>query len=172
MTEINQSEATIITFKLIKNPDGKTNADMHHISRAVHAALEYYRIGTAKGVNANPDEIEVGKGIIQCSMLPFALECALKGLLQALGKTFPRTHDLLSLFDKLPTENQEKIQTNWTAWGIFQETQKETFRDFIETHREDFVNWRYLEVNQLENKYMPWFSAIAAVNAVTKAVNE
>ena len=171
MTEINQSEATVIPFKLIKDPDGKTYADMHHISRAVHAALEYYRIGTETGVNATPNEIEMGKGIIQCSMLPFALECALKGLLQALGKTFPRTHNLLSLFDKLPTEKQEKIQTNWTGY-LFPETPQTTFRDFIEPHRADFVNWRYLQGYQLENEYMPWFAAIAVVNAVTKAVNE
>ena len=73
MTEINSSEDTVIPFKLIKDSNGKTNADMHHISRSVHAALEYYRIGTETGVNANRDEIEMGKGIIQCSMFNVSL---------------------------------------------------------------------------------------------------
>ena len=172
MTEINPSEGAAIPFALIVDPNGRTNADMHHISRSVHSALEYYRIGTEIGVNANPDEIEMGKGIIQCSMLAFALECALKGLFQALGEPFPGKHDLLSLFDKLPIEEQEKIQANWTEWTLFPETQETTFRGFVEAYRGDFVQWRYLEGMRLENKYMSWFAATEAVNAITRAVNE
>ena len=172
MAESNPPEETVIPFRLIEDPNGKTNADMHHISRSVHAALEYYRVGTETAVNAGPDEIELGKGIIQCSMLAFALECALKGLLQALGQPFPGKHDLLLLFDKLPAEKREEIQAIWTEWTLNPEIQETTFRDFVEAHRNDFVEWRYLEGTRLENRYISWFAATGAVNAVTRAVKD
>ena len=168
MNEINPSEETVIPFNIME--DG--NADMHHISRAAHAALEYYRIGTKENVNATPEEIEMGMGIIQSSMLPFALECALKGLLQALRISFPFTHDLLCLFNKLPTEKQDEIQTNWTLWTLSPETQKTTFRDFIEMHKDDFAKWRYLEGKRLESCYMPWFVATEAVHATTRGESQ
>lgn len=172
MAEINPLEETVIPFRLIDALNGKTNADMHHISRSVHAALEYYRVGTERAVNASPDEIAMGKGIIQCSMLAFALECALKGLLQALRKPFPGKHDLLLLFNELPIEKQEAIQAKWTEWTLTPEMRETTFRGFVEAHRADFVEWRYLECTRLENQYFWWFAATEAVNAVTRAVNE
>ena len=172
MTDIDPSEGSVIPFRLIQDRNGKTYADMHHISRSVHAALEFYRIGTEAGVNATQDEIEMGKGIIQCSMLAFALECGLKGVLQAMGVPFPQKHNLLSLFDRLPVERQEEIQANWANWTLIPETQETTFRSFIEAHRMDFLEWRYLEGRRLECRYMPWFAATEAVNAVTRAVNE
>ena len=81
MTELKELEETLIPFEIMD--DGR--ADMNQISRSVHAALEYYRVGDEGGVNATTDEIALGKGIIQCSMQPFALECAIKGLLQSAG---------------------------------------------------------------------------------------
>ena len=172
MTDIDPSEGAVIPFRLIQDPNGKTNADMHHISHSVHAALEYYRTGTETAVNATPDEIEMGKGIIQCSMLAFALECGLKGVLQAMGVAFPGKHDLLALFDMLPVDKQEEIQANWANWTLIPETQETTFRSFIAAHTKDFVEWRYLESRRLECRYMPWFAATDAVNAVTRAGNE
>ena len=171
MPKINRPDETVISFRLIEGPNRKTNADMHHISRSVHAALEYYRVGTETAVNASPDEIEMGKGIIQCSMLAFALECALRGLFQALGKPFPGKHGLLALFDNLPKEHREEIQANWTEWTLTPEIQHTTFRGFVEAHRKDLVEWRYLEGTRLENRYMSWFAATEAVNAVARAVN-
>jgi hypothetical protein len=163
LTELKELEETLIPFEIMD--DGR--ADMNQISRSVHAALEYYRVGDEGGVNATTDEIALGKGIIQCSMQPFALECAIKGLLQALESSFPTKHNLSILLNKLPPENQEEIQTNWAKWNLAEETQKMTFRKFVEEHKNDFVQWRYLAGQRLESTYLTWFAAIEAVNMTT-----
>ena len=162
----NQSNTANIPIQVNVMADG--NIDMHHLSRAVLGALEYYRIGEQRGVDATPDEVEVGKAVINSAMQAFGLECALKGLHQALGMNFPKTHDLVNLFDGLPAANQAEIQARWAEWDLTPEPQAMTFRKFVEEHAGDFVAWRYLEGNRLENAPLGMLAAIMAVNAVTR----
>ena len=115
------------------------NIDMHHLSRAVLGALEYYRIGDQRGVDASPDEVEVGKAVINSAMQAFGLECALKGLHQALGINFPRSHDLTDLYDNLPVAKQAEIEANWAEWDLMPEPAAMTFREFVAGHHRDFV---------------------------------
>ncbi len=162
----NQSNTGNTPIQVNVMADG--NIDMHHLSRAVLGALEYYRIGDQRGVDATPDEVEVGKAVINSAMQAFGLECALKGLHQALGMNFPRTHDLVDLYDNLPPANQAAIQARWAEWDLMLEPQAMTFRKFAEDHESDFVAWRYLEGNRLQNAPFGMFAAIMAVNGVTR----
>ena len=146
---------------------------MHQISRVLHAVLECFRVGEIKGVQATDDEIELGKAIIYCSMQPFALECALKGLCQQLGIKFPKGregHDLSVLFNILPLKHQEEIQENWNMWTLAGEMRGVTFEDHVKAHKDDFVQWRYLESTKLESSYLPWFAAIEAVHATRRGL--
>ena len=168
MDDRNNFANTHITIKMLS--DG--NIDMHYLSRAVWAALEYYRTGDGRIVAATVDEIETGKAVINCSMQAFGLECALKGVYQAIGKCFAKKHDLSILFEGLPSECQQAIEKNWSKWTLVPETQSMTFRDFIKDHKCDFVNWRYLQGNNLKSESLSLFAATAAVNSTTMALEQ
>ena len=164
MTDLSNSSNSGIAIKIM--PDG--NADMHHLGTAVQAVLEYYRTGFEQAVAATADEIALGKAIINCTMQAFSLECALKGVYQALGTDFPKIHDISRLLKELPVEHQQAIQANWSEWTLIPETQETTFQDFVEDHKNDFVKWRYLTGGNLESAYFALFAATMAVNAHSK----
>ena len=146
------------------------HVDMHILSRAVLGALEYWRVGFEEAVNGSPDEIAVGKAVINCAMQAFSLECALKGVHQALGMTFPKDHDLSRLFTNLPSETRHAIETKWVAWTLMPETSAMTFGEFVDEHKNDFVQWRYLTGARLESAYFALFAATMAANSVTREI--
>ena len=78
-------------------------------------------------------------------------------------------HDLSYLFDKLPDEIRQQIQANWTAWNLFEVTAEMTFSEFVEQHKDDFVQWRYLTGARMESAYFGLFAATNAVNRATRA---
>lgn len=159
-------EGRVIRYQVLD--DG--NVDMRFISQAVQAALECHRVGSQKAVAASPDEIAAGQGIIECAMQAFSLECALKGLHQALGRRFCKIHDLLRLLDNLPSDVQEQIEANWKLWTLVPATQKKTFRELVEQHKDDFLAWRYQKASKLESDYFGLYEAIHAVNSVTRSM--
>ena len=167
MTELTGLEDTVFDIKVMD--DG--NTDLYHVSRAVMGALEFFRIGTEQNVDATHDEIAIGKAIIQCSMRAFALECALKGVLQTLGISFPREHDLSRLFAELPQEFQHDIEANWKEWTLAPESQGMTFKTFTERHKRDFVEWRYLKGGELESNALSLFAATRAVNSIYRTLD-
>ena len=166
MTDLIDYSDSDITIKIM--PDG--NIDMRHLARAVQAALEYYRTGFEQAVAASPDEIALGKAVINCSMQAFSLECALKGVYQAFRIDFPKKHDLSRLFAGLPVEHQQAIQANRSEWTLMPETQETAFQDFVEHHKNDFVQWRYLTGENLESAYFGLSAATTAVNAHSKMI--
>ena len=109
----------------------------------------------------------MGKAVINSAMQAFGLECALKGLHQALGINFPRSHDLADLYDNLPVAKQAEIEANWAEWDLMPEPAAMTFREFVAGHHRDFVAWRYLEDNRLQNAPLV-LAAIMAVNGVIR----
>ena len=164
MTDQSNTENIEIHFKVFV--DG--NIDMHLLSRAVLGALEYHRVGFEEAVAVDPAEIEMGKGVINCAMQAFSLECALKGVHQALGMAFPKSHNLSFLFANLPSENRHAIETSWASWTLVPETGAMTFGEFVDEHRNDFVEWRYLTSARLESAYFGLFAATMAVNTVAR----
>ncbi len=158
---------TTIRFDIM--PDGE--ADMTFISKSIAGTLEYYRvctteIGTVGNAATTEDEVTVGKGIINCTMQAFALECALKGIYQALGRKFRHIHDLERLYEDLPRDTKQEIEESWKKWTIAPETAMMTFKEFVLDHNRDFEDWRYLQGKRLESAYFAYFAGTRAVNYV------
>ncbi len=167
MTSRQPSENAEILFKIMF--DG--NADMNFISRSIAGTLEYYRVGTVENAATTEDEVAVGKGIIYCAMQAFALECALKGIYQALNQEFPHTHDLFVLHNNLPKEIKQKMEDRWKGWHL-KEAHGTTFTEFVEQHKDDFVKWRYLDAAHLETAYLDFYAATRIANHVIPAERE
>ena len=162
----NQSNSENSDVNIAVMPDG--HIDMYYISRSIQAALEYSRVGDVRAVNATAHEINIGKGIITCSMQALGLECALKGLYQALKLPFAKKHDLSLLFKRLPEEYREGIEAKWAELTLFPEVSETTFWDFIEFHKKDFEQWRYLDADKLESSYFGLYAATMAVHRVVE----
>ena len=158
----NEPENTEVRFVVM--PDGY--ADMTFISRSIAAALEYYRVGTKENTGYSPEEIAVGTAISNCAMQAFALECAIKAVYQALNKNFAKRHDLYLLYTNLPSSAQQEIEANWKKWTIAPETTEMTFREFVQDHKDDFEDWRYLQGQQMTSAYLAFFVGTQAVNHV------
>lgn len=164
MTTQQHLENADVPFKIMS--DG--NADMIFISRSIAGTLEYYRvctkeIGTVGNAATTEDEVTVGKGIINCAMQALALECALKGIYQALNQPFPHTHNLSTLYGKLPDEVKQKFENRWKEWHL-KEAHGTTFAQFVEQHKDDFVGWRYLNAARLESAYFDFYAATRIAN--------
>lgn len=167
MTTQQPSENTEIPFKIMS--DG--NADMNFISRSIAGTLEYYRVGTVENAATTGDEVATGKAIIYCAMQAFALECALKGIYQALNQEFPRKHDLSALHANLPEEIKQKMEDRWKGWH-FKEAHGTTLAEFVEQHKDDFVEWRYLNAAHLETAYLDFYAATRIANHVISSEQE
>lgn len=74
----------------------------------------------------------------------------MKGLIQkeASASSFERTHDLLRLYRSLSDDTQSRLSERFRNY--VDDDPKTRNRDaslevFLENHRDDFVQWRYLE---------------------------
>lgn len=76
----------------------------------------------------------------------FTIELFLKCLLQKSGKTWPKTHTLITLFHRLPKELKDKISkysiqnTNINYEGLDKSLK---FIKYLEVVNKSFVEWRY-----------------------------
>ena len=81
-------------------------------------------------------------------VIALAIELSLKALLAKECGSDLHTHDLLRLFNKLQPETQEEIETKFHEHRKEMMTLREaSMRELLEDHRNDFVNWRYLDKN-------------------------
>ena len=142
-------------------PDG--NASMKQISLSLRAALEYRRSGTKIGDDV---EIELGEGIIKSTMYLLALETALKGRYQKNNLRFEKTHDLADLYAGLPSEDQKTCEKNWKDSYFLMTSRNRgiTLKEFLQKHRSNFINWRYLDKEELELIDIDMYLAITAIN--------
>ena len=163
MTSQHYPEEAVINFAIMA--DG--NPDMSFISRSVAGALEFYRVGKEQNTGATPEEITVGKGIINAALQAFALECAFKGLYQTLGTAFPKKHGLTLLYANLPKEARQEIEDKWKEWDFLVAPSQMTFEEFSQDHRDDFIEWRYLKGGRLQSSYHGFYAATMTVNGVT-----
>lgn len=108
-------------------------------------------IGDAKSVNGSNDldTLATGCDYVVNFVLPFAIELALKSLLLKEGKTAGRIHGLLDLYNKLPESTRNSLQDNYIK---NQKVERITFEKLLDNHKDDFINWRYLENAELLNK--------------------
>ena len=83
-------------------------------------------------------------------LLPLSAELALKGLKQkeTTPDCFTKTHDLVRLFREVSLDAQNRVNDGFRRYMSQEdETQDKTFDlwQFLEAHRNDFGDWRYLE---------------------------
>lgn len=75
-----------------------------------------------------------------------AVECALKALSSSQTGDFKRSHDLIELYDELPSDVRRLV-----------EAKEPSLRTILESHRHTFVEWRYPardETNSYDPKLM------------------
>ena len=69
---------------------------------------------------------------------PFGVELALKALLQREGRDSWR-HDLVCLYDQLPDPVRDRVEAEYRSLN------QGTLRELLVAHKDDFVEWRYLD---------------------------
>lgn len=104
-------------------------------------------------------------GLSQSStiILSFALEIALKGLLEFRFNNFPKIHDLMKLYKKL--DENDRIQIS----NLFKEKTDSDIEACLERHKNMFMEFRYLEleINEPNNSE----NVNAALNSVIDYYN-
>ena len=104
-------------------------------------------------------------------LLPLTAELALKGLKQkeTTRDSFAKTHDLVRLFQEVSLDAQNRVNESFRRYmSQDDETKDKTFDlcQFLEAHRNDFEDWRYLEdakVGSLIPAYKEFQYAICAI---------
>ena len=96
--------------------------------------------------------LQLGLSLSSNILLPLAAELGLKGLKQkeSLVSCYERTHDLLCLFRSLSDANQEKLAMRFQKYIVDDPKTQHSdpnLESFFENHRDDFVQWRYLDDN-------------------------
>ncbi len=106
-------------------------------------------------LSGNNQALELGLTLSSNILLPLAAELALKGLKQKDSSAYgyKRTHDLLCLFESLSDATQEKLSMRFQRYmedDVKMKHRDSRMESFLEKHRDDFVQWRYLE-DDLDN---------------------
>lgn len=83
-------------------------------------------------------------------LLPLSAELALKGLKQkeTTSASFTKTHDLVRLFQEVSPNAQNRVNEGFRRYMSQDGETKHKTTDlwqFLEAHRHDFEDWRYLE---------------------------
>ena len=115
----------------------------------------------------------VGYNLAINILLPFAIEVAIKGLLeqsnrQAVDHEPARAtgHDLIDLFDRLADDIQVRIGAGWqqrmaSSGGDLYKWP--SARHFLATHCDSFENWRYIQTGAMPVPYIPAQCLISAI---------
>lgn len=79
-------------------------------------------------------------------VMAFTVELALKALLIKNGVEPRNQHDLLKLYTLLPLKTQKQLENEFRSSIQNEEVvSTETLRQLLTLHRDDFVDWRYLD---------------------------
>ena len=124
-------------------------------------------MGSAKSVGNGNDlkTVAIGCNYVVNFVLPFAIELALKALLAKTGQGFKFTHDLLALYNKFSPDIKGRLQSEFIIQlekGGCPETG--SFEDLLTAHKNDFVDWRYLDkAEKLKKEEKEMHLAICAI---------
>lgn len=114
-------------------------------------------------------------------LLPFAIEVALKGLIEQHQRATTTSepakvtgHDLINLFDRLPDGIQTRIGERWShrmrlSGGDLMKWP--SVRHFLAPHRNSFESWRYLQTGAAPIFYTPAQCLISAIIDEIKVVD-
>lgn len=118
----------------------------------------------------NNPALELGLILASNILLPLAVELGLKGLKQKETSVhcYELTHDLLRLFRSLSDANQEKLTVRFQKYIARDPKTQNTdpsLESFLKNHRDDFVQWRYLDgdVDNMSSVRIEFHYAICAI---------
>ena len=133
---------------------------------AIHSFMPESR---ALGTEPSNAALSLGLEVASNILLPLTAELALKGLKQkeASLDSYERTHDLLCLFRSLSDDTQNQLAMQFRKYMEDDPRTRDrnaNLEDFLEKHRDDFVQWRYLEgdVDSLEPARIEFHYVICA----------
>ncbi len=137
------------------------------ISQALGLQASYFVLdeNSKRALTANIDRKPlIFAGLSQSSsiILAFALEIALKGLLMHRLSRFPKTHDLLKLYEQL--DENDRIQIS----NLYTEKTESDIIECLKRHKDMFMEFRYLEIEIDE----PNNNINAALNSVIDFYNQ
>ncbi|MFV0421069.1 HEPN domain-containing protein [Oleidesulfovibrio sp.] len=89
--------------------------------------------------------LKAGCTYVEQFFLAFAIELGLKALLLDEGVAPPFKHDLSYLYNTLTKDTKERLQTAMDSMAPTLD-----MSIFFQTHKDDFINWRYLENIELQ----------------------
>ena len=119
--------------------------EMDKMAMAIQHAVHLMR-----GAEYGTEVLNLGIQLSINTLLPLTAELALKGLKQkeTTPDGFTKTHDLVRLFQEVSLDAQNRVNESFQRYmSQDDETKDETFDlwHFLEVHRNDFEDWRYLE---------------------------
>ena len=119
--------------------------EMDKMAMAIQHAVHVIR-----GEKSNTLVLNLGIQLSTNILLPLTAELALKGLKQkeTTPDGFSKTHDLVELFQDVSPDGQSRADKRFRRYmSQDDETNDKTLDlwQFLEVHRVDFVEWRYLE---------------------------
>ena len=119
--------------------------EMDKMAMAIQHAIHLIR-----GEKSNTLVLNLGIQLSTNILLPLAAELALKGLKQkeTTPDGFTKTHDLMELFQDVSPDSQSRADKRFRRYMSQDDETKDKTLDlwqFLEVHRGDFVEWRYLE---------------------------
>ena len=102
-------------------------------------ALEHVLRGVTNAGGGSPVSIAaLGCTWMMHVAAPLGVELALKALLQREGQD-SWGHDLVALYDELPDPVRDRVEAEYRSLN------QGTLRDLLVAHKDDFVEWRYLD---------------------------
>jgi len=119
--------------------------EMDKMAMAIQHAIHLMR-----GEKPTTQVLDLGIQISSNILLPLTTELALKGLKQkeTTPDSFIKTHDLVKLFRDVSSGAQSRADKRFRRYMSQDDETKDKNVDlwhFFESHRNDFVEWRYLE---------------------------
>ena len=129
----------------------KYHDEVRNPSGAMENAMALLRV--AEHLDADSDQRPTepllfhGMIIVVPTLLGLATELALKALHMRENGTFPKSHDLLELFDLLPAKTRRRLEQKMPGEPAVHPDLPSVFpgiRDVLEANRTLFVEWRYL----------------------------
>ncbi|WP_312648989.1 HEPN domain-containing protein [Aminipila sp.] len=139
MSEKNLRQGQALAMQWVIYALQKLNLDIKN-NGGVSKALR----GDAKSASGSNDldVLSIGCDYVVNFILPFALELALKSLLLKEGQNADRIHGLINLYNNLPESTRNALEDNYFKE---QNVKSITIEKLLDNHKDDFINWRYLD---------------------------
>ena len=150
----------------------KKQVGMDKMAMALQHAVHLMR-----GERPNTLVLNLGIQLSINILLPLTAELALKGLKQKETTTdgLTKTHDLMDLFQHVSSDAQSRVNESFQRYLSQDDETNDKKLDiwqFLEEHRDDFVEWRYLEDDKVASLIPAYKEFQYAISAILDEVYE